>query len=514
MIRLRSYTACILLMAAALEAAAQEHPGLSLSNPALLHLVEGRRWQVSLDGQKDNGKLISLSESPDSFEAGGKAEAYNRVSPMLSFHGKLSWNFFQGQNMGGQVLLDPYYNPVNFLESTEETKGRKHRERYFLEGGLACRLSDRWTAGFDVSYESADLTKVKDPRFSNIWMDIDVHAGVTFRPGKKWLLGLSLQYRNTLEQIKGGVYGTTNKQYFIFTDKGNFLGTTAELDGDFNAISTSSLRPMSNQFFGAAIQTVLDDRFAGELWFQTRSGYYGRKSSTTATFYEFGGIRAGYDAKLQIPAATGLHKLDWTIGFENLSSSENKFRYVTPEGQNTIVDYLGQDIILRRIQASAQIGYSWNKGQSTEPGFSVGGQVEGRFRTQTAEIFPYTRKQQVISLGADVFGARRFQAGKSLLTVEMHALAGGGMGTPKEDEIVPGASTTLKSFDNYLFKQYEFETAWRAGGQLALTWTCPMGWKCVPYIRLSEQYIHLMAAPQYLEGASRNTAMLSIGLIL
>jgi len=506
MSRMLRHIASLLLLGIAFTATAQEQVGLHLSNPAFLDLCQGQWGQVSVDLSKENGRLISLSQSPDSYQAGADARAYCRVSPQLAFFGKLDWTYFNGKEMGGQILMDPSYNPVNFLESTEGTKGSKHRERYSLEGGLSCKLSDRWAAGFKIDYESADQTKVKDPRFSNIWMDIDVHAGISCKPGDRWMFGLSMEYRNTLEQVKGGVYGTNDKQYFVATDKGNFLGTVAELAGDYNAISVSSLRPMSNQFFGASLQTVLDDVFASELWFQLRSGYYGRKSSTTATFYEWDGLRAGYKAWLLIPVSGGTHRMDWKIDFESLTNRENKFRYVTPEGQNTVVDYLGQDVILHRIQALAQAGYSWND--------VLGIRLDGRFQSQTAELFPYTRRQYVLSLGADLFGRKDFPVGKSRLTAELHALFGGGFGTPKEDEITPGATTTLKSFDNYLNQQYEYETALRAGATAALTWTLPARGKTVPYVKLSDQYLHLLAAPQYLGGAARNIAMLGIGLYL
>jgi hypothetical protein len=503
MSRIHRHIASLLFLGIALSATAQEPLGLHLSNPAFLDLCQGRWGQVSLDLSKENGGLMSLSQSPDSYRAGADARAYCRISPQLTFFGKMDWTYFYGKEMGGQILMDPSYDPVNFLESTEETRGAKHRERYSLEGGLSCKLGDRWAAGFKIDYESADQAKIKDPRFSNIWMDIDVHAGISCKPGDRWMFGLSLEYRNTLEQLKGGVYGTTDKQYFVATDKGNYLGTVSELAGDYNAIPVSSLRPLSNQFFGGSVQTVLDDRFASELCFQLRSGYYGRKSSTTATFYEWDGIRAGYKAWLLVPAAGGLHRVDLKIDFESLTNRENKYRYITPDGQNTIVDYLGQDVILRRIQASAQAGYSWND--------VLGIRLDGRFQSQTAELFPYTRRQQVVSLGADLFGRKDFPVGKSRLTAELHALFGGGFGTPKEDEMTPGVASTLKSFDNYLYRQYEYETALRAGATAALTWALPARGKMAPYVRLSDQYLHLLAAPEYLEGAGRNVAAVCIG---
>ena len=56
------------------------------------------------------------------------------------------------------------------------------------------------------------------------------------------------------------------------------------------------------------------------------------------------------------------------------------------------------------------------------------------------------------------------------LTAEVHALFGGGFGTPKEDTASAStSSTSIKSYDDYLNQYFEYETALRAGGQVALT---------------------------------------------
>lgn len=521
--RIRLITAACLL-AASFPAAGQDGvrdfrqvienaPGLFLSNPAFLDAIQGQIALVTLDARKDNGGVIPLTESADSYRAGASAEAYKRISGKLSFHGKLDWHYSSGKDMGGQILMDPSYNPVNFLESTEETMGRKHRESYTLEGGLSYNFGKRWAIGVKLDYQAADQTKVKDPRFSNIWMDIRLHSGVSFRPSEKWLFGLSFQYRNTLEQVKGGVYGTTDRQYFVATDKGAFLGTVSQLDGDYNAIPVSSFRPMFNRFWGGSIQAVMNGKFASELWMLARNGYYGRKSSTTATFFEFNGFQIGYKSKLLIPGANQLHKLNWSIGMEMLTNRENKFRYVTPAGMNTIVEYLGQDIVLKRTQARARIAYVWEKGlDGFLPSFILGASMESQLQSQQANLFPYTRAQRVLSAKADVYATKNLRAGTSLFTLEIHLLGEGGGGTPLEDQVDPSAtSSSIKSFDSYLYRQYEYETAPRAGVRIAFRWTFLSGGKLVPYIQMADEYLHLVSHPEYLKGSGRNSALLSIG---
>lgn len=520
----RSTLACLVLVASAFSAAGQEgareyrfatrlQPSLSLSNPALMDAFQGRLGTMEVQLQKANGGLVPLTESPDNWQAGAATESFWRVADKLTFFGRMDWQYFSGKDMGAQVLMDPAYNPVNFLESTTDTRGTKHRESYNLQGALSYRIGNRWALGAKVNYTSADQTKIKDPRFSNVWMDLDLHAGVRFQATERLVVGASLEFRNTLEQVKGGVYGTTDRQYFVQTDKGGFLGTVAELAGDYNPISTLNSRPMGNRFLGGALQAVLDERFASELWFLARSGYYGRKGSSTATFFEFGGWEAGYRGSLLLPAGdTRLHRVALDIQAQSLDNRENKFRYVTPSGQNTVVEYLGQDLVLERTLLNASLDYAYHTGtDGYEPSLSLGFVLDGSWRNQTTHLFPFTRRQQVATFQADVFGKKCFPAGRFLLSLELHALAGGGWGNPAEDTVDPLAtSTIIKSFDTYLNRQFEYETAFRAGGQLGLTLRLPLkGW--VPYLNLSERYVSLLSAPIYLEGRGRNMALVTVG---
>ncbi len=70
---------------------------------------------------KSDGGLAGIEESGDSWRAGAYTESNVRISDRIAFCGKLSYTNFRGKDMGGPVLMDPSYNPVNFLESTDTT---------------------------------------------------------------------------------------------------------------------------------------------------------------------------------------------------------------------------------------------------------------------------------------------------------------------------------------------------------------------------------------------------------
>lgn len=490
---LRRIFTSIICLAAALSAAGQ-----TISNPAFADSLAGHKAQAELFGRKDNGGIIPISGSPDSFEAGASANAYHRLSEKIVFFGLLGWDYFRGKNMGGAILMDPYFNPVNFLERDEDTRGTKYRETYNLEGGIAYRFSPAWAAGLSVKYQAADQTKLKDPRFSNTWMDLDINAGASFRAGERLVLGASLRYRSTLENVRGGIYGTTDKQYFIATDKGGFLGLVSELAGDYGIISTSSATPMVNYFYGGALQAVLDGKFKNELFFHVRNGYYGSEGSSSPRYFDYNGLETGYKGSLK----AGSHHMALDICFANISNTENKFQYITPAGKNTIVQYTGKDVVLRRSVFKTSFEYSWKN--------AVGILLGSRYIDQSASLFPLGRKTQVTTLSADIWGRKTLW---KRLTIELHALAVGGFGNAAEDSASASAtSTTIRSFDSYMNRQFEYDTALRAGGRLSATCQLPAIGKTSPYVRISEQYVHLLKTPQYLEGSGRNMALIGLGL--
>lgn len=519
----------VLFLAAAFGAAAQEgteikdyrfltgkDPFIASSNPAMLvRMGQSHLSTVELEASKSNGGLHSLSESPDAFTAGAATESVFRITDRMAFLGKLSYEYSNGKNMGAQVLMDPYYNPINFLETDPGNVGTRTKEIYGLSGGLSYSFGPRWTAGVKIDYEAGDMEKVKDPRFRSVWMDMGLSAGVSFQASEAWTLGLSFKYRSTLEQIKGGVFGTTDKQYNVSSDKGSFLGTVEQLDGDYNYISTSNYRPMSNSFYGASIQAVHsgDVTLSNELSFAMRSGYYGLKSSSTATFFEFSGFSVSYDGLCLIPAASNLHKITLSAQWSPLSNYENTFKYVTPTGQATQVEYYGQNRILDRNDISGSLSYSFIQGAGAgHPDAEYGIDINLDSRLQTTTLYPYRRESSSTRIGADIRALRNFTSGRQLFSVGGAALFHTGFGNAaKDSSLGSAASSAVVSHDSYLLRQFEFETATRAGARLEFKYSRQMSAKLSAFISLSDSFITAFKVPDSLGGRIRNCAILTLG---
>ena len=492
------------------------NPCLELSNPAALAGWDGRIATFNAGFEKSNGGLASLTQSSDSYRVEAGTESFYRLSKRIVFHGALGWSYSEGKDMGGAILMNPDYNPVNFFESSTETLGIKRQEAYSLKGGFTYVFNESWSTGVSLDYDCSDLTKIKDPRFSNLWIDMNIKAGAGYKPNDNLFLGASFIYRSTLEQILGGIYGATDKQYYIQVDRGGYYGTVSELIGEYNFLSPKSKRPMNNSFFGGSLQAVISDRFSNEVTFLMRNGYFGHKNSTTVpVYFEYSGMQVRYDGSALFNAANSIHKVSLSVGFETLGNDENGFKYVTPTGESTRVEYTSTNHVSDRTVIDGKLGYRWFTGILGErPKTTVGADAIFYSKSQYTEIYPFYRNHGFTRIDADIFASHDFAVGKSLLTPELHALAHMGFGTDKEDgKLANSSSSSLKSFDVWLGRQFEYETAMRAGAEIALTWTMKIR-KVSFYVKASDRYMTMFAEPEHLGGRMRNVALLTIGCTL
>lgn len=496
--------------------AVETAPYLSFSNPASLGSFSLKKIATAeLSATKEDGGLHPIAGSGDAIKAVAGTEAYVRMSDRVAFHGKLSYSYLAGKEMSGPVLMEPEYNPVNFLETSLENPGAKHKEMYGLVGDMAYSISDAWSIGMGVDYSTGDQTKVKDPRFLNKWMDLRLTPGVFFRPSEAFGLGLSFRYRNTLEMVQGGVFGTSEKPYFVSVDKGNFFGTSEELAGDYNYLPTSVSRPMYNDFIGGSLQMSAGRRvhIDNELSFLSRDGYYGRRSSSTPTFFEFGGIELSYDGSLLIPASDNLHKIAWKASYKTLGNDENLFKYVTPTGQNTVVEYIAQNHIMDRIVMDAALSYdAWMGLSGLHPSLAYGASA-GFHRTESkVELYPLYRNHDHMRVNAEAYAEKSFFSSNGYFTARIAASYLSGSGTVAEDGAhIQVSSTSLRSFDQYMLRQFEYDTAARAGGALSFRYTRQIKTGLSAYVSFSNSFTSLIKAAEHLDGRSRNISVLTVG---
>lgn len=497
--------------------AVERNPMLSFDNAAGLSTLGKEHFSEAAGSfTMHYGALVPLEGSPDSWKLNVGTRSFQRVSDRIVFSGALSYAHARGKGMGGQILMDPQDNPVNFLEEDGTTAGQKKRETYSLSGALSYSFSNRFSSGLRVDYTAADQTKFKDPRFLNVVMDLRVAPGVMWHPSDAFALGGNLLFRHSLEQLSAGLFGTVDRQYEILVDQGGFLGNREVFEGDAGYVSTTNMRPLASERYGLSIQTMIGSRikYYGQLSALWRTGYYGSKTSSSVVFLEFSGPEASFEGAWLIPARDGRQRIAYGLGVKYLSRRTNSYTYKSVPGMATVVEYHGQNETLTRLDLEARAEYKWEKGLSGyRPDWILSASVEGFMRRQNTVFFPVSRHQDYLNLWAHVAGERNIKRPADCFTFAAGLSFMWGTGDPKTDsDFSEGGSSTLKSFDAWLYRQFEYDTAARAGASLSFTWSLLGYRRLVPYLTVSDRFVSLLAAPQYLQSGFRNEIMLTLGV--
>ena len=493
-----------------------DNPLLSTGNAALLAtLPEGGFSEAAASFTKENGAIYPLEGSPDSWQAGAAAQSFYRISDKLAFCGSLSYSYFKGARMGGQVLIDPRGNPVNFLEEDLSTVGSKKREKYSLMGGISYNFNDRVAIGIKVDYTAEDQVKMKDPRFQDVRMKIGVVPGFMYRFQNGFTLGAGFIWQHGVDQLTAKTFGTGGRQYNILVDQGGFIGTREIFDGDAGYVSVSSTRYLASNGYGLGIQLGGGSsvRFAGEITGLWRTGYYGNKSSTTVVFCTFRGPEAGFKGTLDIPSGeNNLHRIGLSASWKGLSKFTNSYSYKGEVGQQKTVEYQGKNKTLSGNDIEANLSYIVKIGtDGFLPSWEAGVRAGAFFRSQHTDVYPDYRDRRFVSLTASVFAAKGIALRSSFLAVKISGLYAGGAGASVVDGSYGGGTSKTISFDDWLYRQQEYDTASRAGASLEAEWTWLGGKKVSPFIRISDSFLYLLKKPAYLEGRYRNSAFISVG---
>lgn len=521
--RLRLSVVCALTLSLAYNAAGwaqvrdfqllkESNPLLGSSNAAgLATLEKGSFSTASSSFSKDNGALISLEESPDSWKSTTGAESYVRISPKLAFNASLSYSHFRGRNMGAHVLMNPLENPINFLEEDLSTAGVKKKETYSLSGAFAWSFNSELSAGLKFDYKAADLTKYKDPRFMNVLVDLSFSSGLLFRLSENISLGANFIWRHSQEELRSGLYGAETKTRYVLVDEGAFYGASEILEGDIYHISLLFSRPLMQNRFGGAVQFATGrfySLFTG-LW---RKGHFGNRKSSSVVFCEFGGPELEYQGILQIPSNDALHKVEFDAAYKKLINRTNSYTYKVIPGMSTEIKYVGQNETLSGDDVNAGLEWSFKKGlEGYRPDWSFRVFTDAFMRFRTVTFYPKYRKHNFTKLAIHLDAERSIKRSGNVYSFALGFRLGKGFGLAKEDGAYGPGSSKMKSFDDWLNRQFEYNTAGRSGSSFAFTYTRILSKSLAVYACFSDSFISLWTKPEYLDGRIRNLATLKIG---
>ena len=495
----------------------QTNPFLRLDNAAGIgHLPIDRIAVAEGAFVKDNGGLKGPDDSPDDWCAAGGTESYVKVSDKVTFYGRMGYSYFQGQEMGGSLLAGFSSAPLNFYEMVDSTAALRTRESYSLTGAMAYRFNSRWSAGVAVDYRTGNQVKHRDPRSRSALMDISVRAGAQWSVSDRKTIGLNLEYSRNLEELRAQQYGTTDKMYYIFVDYGACYGIKELFSGDEGFVSLSNPRYLDDTRLGGSLQFYSDGdlQWFHQLTYLHRDGYYGKRSSSTVVFCDFGGHEAAYSGSALLKRGSDTDRFSADLSFTLVNNYLNVYKKTTEPGKSTVVAYYGRNLILSAADASARLAWdAWRGVSDFRAESNFGASLDGSFHRGITTIYPYKRTAQIITLNAEAYGERSFRRGASdILTLRAEGTFLMGFGNPAADrQLATSSSPAPLSFDARLNRQFEYETAPRAGLALGCTYTRIFSEKFSAYVRLQDGLSLLLRTPQYLDGRLRNTATLTVG---
>ena len=501
-------------------------PWVRSSNPAgTATLPVGKISTVRAELEKKDGGLTDLHESRDCFRPNLEAASYIKVSDRITFYGRMDYSYFKGKDMGGQILMDPYYNPINFLESVDTTTGTKTLEEYTLEGAMAYSLNDRLTLAGKVSFQSADYAKRKDPRSYNQWMDLDASVGARYSLADgKATFGLGLNYVKTIETVAEKLFGTIDRQYYCFVDYGASFGKVEVIDGDNGYLSVSNERPMFNQFFGGSAQAGFKvggvDAFL-DLGAAYRKGYFGKKASGSVRFCDFDGMRYTLDTRISFRTGKLLNRIDGNWNMMTSLNKENSYRVSTNPGQNPEIQYFGSQEVGDKTVGRIKARYSIEKqvdgaADIFKPApWAVSIGFERFFMNQTATSYPFYRKQRLAQNTVNAVAVKNFIMRGNFLSLTLGAnYSFAGDNLKNEDGQYSSASGNPRTNETYLNRNFEYFDASSTGGDASIRYTLVRKTGKRHYsvfVDLSDSYRRLTSDPEYLTGNYRNTIILTIG---
>ncbi|MFT3822558.1 MAG: hypothetical protein QM731_01510 [Chitinophagaceae bacterium] len=491
------------------------NPWLSSSGvTGLTRLQVNKISKAALSFQKTDGKFINFYQSDNSIAYSASTESYYRLNNRVVLQGGLEYENFNGKNMGGSALIDPYKNPVDIDEYADTTRGKKKLERYLLTGAVSALVTNRLTLGARVNYEAANYAKMKDLRHVNKLTNIQATAGASYNLGHGIELGADYTYTRRIESVSFAIYGTTDKQYISLINFGSFYGL-AQLHGNYGY--TSETRPLTNFTHTGALQLGLtfneNVQLVNRFSYGSRSGYYGERGTSSVVFTEHSSTLYGYEGTLSVKKQQALHSIKIKAGYEDLTNKENVYRSETSSGGNTVIVYYGQNDLLKQQVTTASLGYTAYLGISNNnPRWVLRAGADYNDRQQTVTRYPYYRKQQISSYNLHLGGERNIIKGRGMYSLLLNAAYGAGSGTAKNDGVyVPPSSSQSQpaSKDNYLYQEYEFFTKPRIQLQPAIRYSYNVDKRVAPYVQLN--YAYTKAFDVSFTGDTRSVISATIG---
>lgn len=478
--------------------------------------------EAKLYVQKGNGDFINFYQSNNNIKLGTEIESYYRLNKTSVFFGKISYNYFDGRNMGGSFFTNPNYNPIDILELADNTRGTKKQELFHLIGGVGVDLNSKISIGGKVDYEVGNYSKQKDLRNINKLLNLEVTAGVTYRFTQTVELGVNYYFNRNVESLNFLMEGNTDKTYESLISIGNFIGKKEQFGESGYYTAKNKINPMVNKFHGASLQVYLapSNQFSvfNNFSYRSRKGYFGVPATASIVLTEHNSDILAYCGMALLKGNNSLHRFKIDLGYEDLKNKENIFREETPLNGLSEIKYYGSSDILKKkeLKLSAQYTGCFDV-DNYNPKWEFEATTDYYRRMQTAIQYPFYRKQTLNSYSVNLRGRYNIRATPvDMYSISLSASYRAGDGTPMSDAfyIEPSGSQkdVYKTIDRYLYREFEYLTSRQITGGLNFRYSKKLIKDVRNYIQIDYYYTKAFNV-KYIEGSFYNNLILTLGCL-
>ena len=493
---------------------------LASENVAGLHILPAMKIS-NVEGylDKGNGGFVNYNESPDYLKMGLLAESYYRLNPKIVFYGLMNYSNFAGKDMAGSSLIDPSDSPFNIVEFSDDNRGKKSLENYHLAGALSVDFSKQISFGAKADYVTASYAKMKDLRHRNNLLDMSLSAGVIWKLGTNFKLGVNYQYRRRVEGLYFDIYGQTDKSYYSLVDYGVFWGKVEQF-GENGYTNEGEEKPLVDNYNGASLQLNWnsDDNWQMLMEFNGdyRSGYYGNKAPSKIVHTIHDGLNLSYRASLSKKSQSQFNRLNWGVEYNYLSNEENLYLY-NNVGGITFIDYYGSSDTGNRTKIKADIDYvGYFQMVDNQPIWEIKAGVHYLYSDIIGIIYPYNRSRNLHSGNITLSGDYSIYKDKRSYTFHLGTKFHSGFGEPFIDGSYgtpPASSNMPKSMNLYLMQEYEFLTKSHINPELGFRYSQKINSKGVKiYLSLCYGFTKGFDI-EYMRGDMFHNGQISIGCL-
>ncbi len=399
-------------------------------------IVSGSPWLTSTSPTgllKFKGEKFSFAEASYRYENGGvmnyfgatsvsdflaESRSIYRLSDRVVLSGGISYNNFSGEDMSGSVWINPYTRPFDILDFNGDNAGRKKLEMYEIDGAIAYSLTDNFSFGAGVLFQSANYAKMKDLRYKTSYSDLDVTLALGYSLLKKFDLALSYTFSQEVEGILFSTYGTGDKIYNELVSFGGFWGISSTYSEISHNIVKKTRQPyidLSHKLsVGASAQLLSNLLLYVEGGYFLSSGSYGLDTPTSVvhTVNENSGYNLG--ATLLYTGSRSRHNLQGSYNSFNMINYQNIWSEVSVSGGFSEVIYGTPREVGDNTQSTLNISY---RGDFKVDELGSKWQSEANFtrysRSTVAQQYPFYRLTKLTSTNLALSGRYNLDMGLS-----------------------------------------------------------------------------------------------------